>query len=478
MDMKPSTETATEPVFTLGDLLSETETARRGEREKIIIETEDLKRPSFSLDAERGLISAALYDGEAVLDKAEDAGLKAEDFYLVECATIWSAMLSLSRKKRAIDSVTVVEELNRKAKLRSVGGAVAVSKLSGSVVSSAMAKAYSEIIIEQSRIRSLQRTIATAKFEIENGTATSTEIINQTRMEMSNLEVRGGSIEFNISDVTKSVLDSMPAFGGTRDVVKTGFLDLDNLIGGFGGGDLIVVAGRPSMGKTCWGLDVARHVALGEKKPVLIFSLEMTDNQLVERLIGAQANVETKKKTFNAVENRDVVEAAGTISEAPIIIDDTAGLSVGNIRARARKAHAKHGLGLVVIDYMQLLTSERNLDSRTGEMSETSNSLKRLARELRCPVVAMSQLTRGPESRLNKRPLMSDLRESGAIEQDADMVALLYREEYYGGEKTPDESKGIAELIISKNRNGPTGVVKLHFASSIPKFSNHTQRAM
>ena len=226
------------------------------------------------------------------------------------------------------------------------------------------------------------------------------------------------------------------------------------------------------MGKTCWGLDVARHVALEKQKPVLIFSLEMTSEQLTERLIGAESRVSTKAPTLNTKEKSDLITAAGIIADSPIMIDDAAGLSVAEIRSRTRKISNTTPLSLVVVDYIQLLTSSRDLSNRAGEMSETSNGLKRLARELKVPVIAISQLNRGPESRLDKRPLMSDLRESGAIEQDADMVMLLYREEYYGKDKTPEEAKGIAEFIVSKNRNGPTGMVRLKFESEIPKFEN------
>ena len=474
--MEASTEASAESpmgeTIKLGDLLKVVEDEREKERSQSIEKEKNFQPPTFSLDAERGLISAMMFDAVAVVEKAEDVGLKSADFYLPYCREMWKAGISLVRKERPVDAVTIVEELNRKATLSIVGGPGAISQLSTIIVAPTMAAAYCEIIVEQSRIRSLSVSLANASFEAKSGGKNSMEIIDTARREMSEIEIRGGDIEFDILQTTKTVLQSLEALGGKRETMPTGFIDVDSMIGGFAGGDLVIVAGRPSMGKTCWALDVARHVGLKEDKNVLIFSLEMTSEQLTERLIGGEARVSTKKARFSTSERDAVMSAAGSIGDSKIIIDDTAGLSVSEIRSRARKIHNKNPLGMVVIDYIQLLASERKLDNRSGEMAETSNALKRLARELRIPVVAMSQLNRGTESRLDKRPLMSDLRESGAIEQDADIVALLYREEYYGGDKTPDASKGIAELMISKNRNGPTGKVKLKFTAEVPRFDN------
>jgi replicative DNA helicase len=455
-----------EEIITLGDLFDgpgATSDKRSGE---------DPTSETWSVEAERGVVGSVFLDSEFALRKCEEAALTSDDFYFNDCRNIFSAFESLQKKARKIDPVTVMEELSRQARLSKIGGPAKVSELSASCVSPVMSGVYAEIIVEKSKLRSLGDVLNRCLQHSRCGSMTSGKIMDAARREISAIETSGSVGDYDMKSIAQSVLESLPALGGTRETTTTGFVDLDNLVGGFGAGDLVIIAGRPSMGKTCIGLDMARHVGIKDQKPVMVFSLEMTSEQLMERLIAAESGVSTKKPSFTSSEAVSVTGAAGIVGESPILIDDTGGISVSQIRSRARQAHIKFGLGLIVVDYIQLLGNERNLENRVGEMSETSNALKRLAKELKVPIIVMSQLNRGPESRLDKRPLMSDLRESGAIEQDADIVALLYREEYYAQDKTPDDAKGIAELIISKNRNGPTGKVKLKFVADIPSFKN------
>ena len=453
-----------EDTIELGDLLVE-QRSRDTSDTQAITET-------WSVEAERGMIGSVFLDPDYTLRKCEEVALTSGDFFFEDCRAIFSAFESLQKKARSIDTVTVMEELSRRATLAKIGGPGRISELSTSIVSPVMCKVYAEIIVEKSKLRGLGDILNRCLQHSKCGSMNSDQIMDTARREMSAIETSGSVGDYDMESVAKSVLESLPALGGKRETISTGFVDLDNLLGGLGAGDLIIVAGRPSMGKTCFGLDVARHVGVRNQKPVLVFSLEMTSEQLMERLIAAESGVSTKKATFTTSEATSVTGAAATVGGSPVLIDDTGGISVAEIRSRSRQANIKFGLGLIVVDYIQLLGNERNLENRVGEMSETSNALKRLAKELRVPVIVMSQLNRGPESRLNKRPLMSDLRESGAIEQDADVVALLYREEYYAQDKTPDSEKGVAELIISKNRNGPTGNVKLRFLPEMPSFKN------
>ena len=459
---------------TLGDLLTQRKSNELEAKEELVNEfKEKMTQTVHDSLAEKSILQALLFAPEQTVEIVEEHGLMASDFFSQANAFTMEAIEFLLKKRKPVDTLSVCDELNRRDRLRKVGGATFLTDLSKDVMFTSLGTNMSaQLVVDCSRRRTLSEMIFKGMMNCQTGTHRTIEVIDELRRGMSEVEVRGGASRFDLQAVAKTVLESLPALGGKRDTIPTGFIDLDNLIGGMSGGDLVIVAGRPSMGKTCWGLDVARKLAVEKAKPVLLFSLEMTTEQLTERLIGAEAGVSTKASHLNDNEKAKVIEAAGIIGDAPITIDDAAGLSVADIRARTRKIANHTPLSLVVVDYIQLLSSSRDLKNRTGEMSETSNGLKRLARELRVPVVAISQLNRGPEARLDKRPLMSDLRESGAIEQDADMVMLLYREEYYGKEKTPDEAKGVAECIISKNRNGPTGMVRLKFQSEIPRFDN------
>jgi replicative DNA helicase len=263
----------------------------------------------------------------------------------------------------------------------------------------------------------------------------------------------------------------LPVFGGMPKGISVGFIDIDHYFKP-GPGDLIIVAARPSMGKTAFVLDVARNFAVKNDQAVMIFSLEMTAEQLVGRMISAQSGVESKKKRLTSTETMRVTKSSGDISASPLYIDETPAISIGEIKARARSLARKVPISLIIVDYIQLVTPTRQSDNRSTEVGEISAGLKAIAREINCPVIALSQLNRAVEQRNDRRPLMSDLRESGSIEQDADVVSFLYREEYYAKDRTPSELVGVAEFIIGKNRNGPTGSVRLSFNSSLPRFGN------
>lgn len=426
-------------------------------------------------EAERGVLAGLLSGDDRVVIEIDDTGLIETDFYFEDHRLIFRSTERLKRRGRKIDIVTVADDLDRRGELELSGGHGKISELGGQVMSPSICRSYAEIIKDKSRMRSLKVALNVADHDVKAGSKNVDDILNSLSADLSDIENKMAKKKYDISATTKNCLDKMVALGNQRDAMPTGFQDFDNLCGGLGNGDLMIVAGRPSMGKTCFALDVARNVAIKDKKTVMIFSLEMSDEQLVDRLISAECKVSTKKNNASKDEISSIVSAAATISESSIVIDDTAGLRVSDIRARAKSVNLKQKIDLLIVDYIQLISSERNLSSRTGEVSEISNSLKRLARELSCPVIVVSQLNRGPEARTDKRPLMSDLRESGAIEQDADQIVLLFREEYYGGPKTPEENKGKAELILSKNRNGPTGIVELSFISDVPCFADLTR---
>jgi replicative DNA helicase len=261
--------------------------------------------------------------------------------------------------------------------------------------------------------------------------------------------------------------------------VPSGFTDFDSKTCGLQPGELIIIAARPSMGKTALTLNIASYVAVRKNIPVAVFSLEMGAEQLVQRLLGAQAGIDLsriRKGQIKSTEWTDMARAAGELSEAPVYIDETPGLSIAELRTKARRMHHEHGIQLLIIDYLQLMSGPPGYENKATEVGEISKGLKSLARELSIPVIALSQLNRGVESRTDKRPMMSDLRESGAIEQDADLIAFLYREEYYLKDKTPEDKIGVAELIIGKHRNGPTGTLELQFKSELTRFENLTRQ--
>lgn len=431
--------------------------------------------PPHNLEAEQSVLGSMLIDAEAVSVAA--GSLKAEDFYSEAHKEIFEAMLNLYDRGEPVDLVTVVEELRQRGTLEGVGGAAYISDLSVAVPSTANLKYYIQIVEEKSILRQL---IAASNEIIRDSYEAQEEldiILDRAEKRIFEISQRQTTNYFepikNILLETYAKIEELSKKKGGIIGLPTGFHEFDQKTSGLHPSDLILVAARPSMGKTSFVLNIAQYVALRQKVPVAIFSLEMSKEQLVQRMLSSEANVELQKiRTGNLNEDDwlKLVRAAGPLSQAPIYIDDTGGLSVMEIRSKARRLKMEKGLGLLVIDYLQLMSGRGRAENRQQEISEISRSLKALARELKVPVIALSQLSRAPEARTQHRPMLSDLRESGAIEQDADLVVFIYRDEYYN----PDtDKKNIAEIIIAKQRNGPTGTIELVWLGQYTKFANY-----
>ncbi|NLJ33148.1 MAG: replicative DNA helicase [Firmicutes bacterium] len=428
--------------------------------------------PPFSLEAEQSVLGAMFLEREAVLIAAEI--LQPEDFYRDAHRYIFQAILSLEEEGKPADLVTVTEALRRRDWLEKAGGLAFLTTLAQSVPTAANVEHYARIVEDKSILRRLIREatrIIQNSYEAAHDASAILDEAEQIILRVSQYRDTSGFVQ--VKDIISAAYDRIEYLyqnkGGLTGI-PTGFKDLDLLTAGLQPADFIVIAGRPSMGKTSFALNVAQHVALEAKIPVAIFSLEMSREQLIQRLLCSEAGIDGQKLRTGFLDEEDwllLTAAMARYSEAPIYIDDSPIMTVMDIRAKARRLVQEQGQALVIVDYLQLLDGRRSLDSRQQEITEISRGLKALARELSVPVVALSQLSRAVEQRQDKRPVLSDLRESGAIEQDADVVALLYRDEYYN----PDsEERGIAEIIIGKQRNGPTGLIQLAFLKNIMRF--------
>ncbi len=431
--------------------------------------------PPHNNEAEQSVIGAIFLDPQALITAAEV--LIPDDFYRVAHQKIFDTMIILSDKGQAIDVVTVTEELSAKKELEDVGGISYLTEIANSVPTAANIVHYANIVEEKSLLR---RLIRVATSIVEDGYAREDEVeallseAEKKMMEVSNRK-NGGDFK-HIKDVLVETYDNIELLHTRKgDVtgIPTGFRDLDLITAGFQRNDLIIVAARPSVGKTAFALNVAQNVATKTDENVAIFSLEMGAEQLVMRMLCAEGNIDAQVLRTGALEAEDwrkLTMAMGSLSNAGIFIDDSPGIRINEIRSKCRRLQQEHGLGMIMIDYLQLISgSGRSGENRQQEVSEISRSLKALARELKIPVIALSQLSRGVEQRQDKRPMMSDLRESGSIEQDADIVSFLYREDYYDKET---ENQNMIEIIIAKQRNGPTGTVTLAFAKEYNKFVN------
>jgi len=435
--------------------------------------------PPHSIEAEESVIGGVLLDNEA-FDRIADV-VKPEDFYVERHARILSAMASLSDSAMPMDAVTIAERLRQRGDLERIGGVAFLLELSERVPTAANVEHYARIVKEKATIRRLIRA--------------STEIIDRaydTSVETDDYVDRAEQAIFEISEQARhagpmridslvvqslSKIDKLIERQSTITGVPTGFEDLDRMTAGFQPSDLIIVAGRPSMGKTAFCLNIAANVALLANTGVAVFSLEMSADQLVMRMLCSLAQLDLARVRVGHIQDREykkIAQAVGQLGEAPIYIDDTPALSVMELRARARRLRRDPAanLGLIVVDYLQLMRGKGE-DSREQEISNISRSLKALAKELSLPIIALSQLNRQVELRADKKPVMADLRESGAIEQDADVIAFIYRDEVYHPD-TPDQ--GIAEIIIAKQRNGPIGNVRLSFQKQFALFSSLSQR--
>ncbi|MFC5589984.1 replicative DNA helicase [Sporosarcina soli] len=431
--------------------------------------------PPHNNEAEQSVIGAIFLEPQALITAAEL--LVPEDFYRIAHQKIFDTMISLSDKGQAIDVVTVTEELSAKKELEDVGGISYLTEIANAVPTAANIAFYARIVEEKALLR---RLIRVATSIVEDGYAREDEVealLSEAEKKMMEVSNRKNAGDFrHIKDVLVETYDNIELLHtrkGDITGIPTGFRDLDKMTAGFQRNDLIILAARPSVGKTAFALNVAQNVATKTDENVAIFSLEMGADQLVMRMLCAEGNIDAQVLRTGALEAEDwrkLTMAMGSLSNAGIFIDDSSGIRVNEIRSKCRRLQQEHGLGMIIIDYLQLISgSGRAGENRQQEVSEISRSLKGLARELKVPVIALSQLSRGVEQRQDKRPMMSDLRESGSIEQDADIVSFLYREDYYDKET---ENQNIIEIIIAKQRNGPTGTVSLAFAKEYNKFVN------
>ncbi|MBN1356257.1 replicative DNA helicase [bacterium] len=436
--------------------------------------------PPFDLEAERAVLGGILLDNQ-ILNSLIDV-VKPEDFYRESHRLIFETMIEIVDGGEVIDLISLKNELDKHKVLETIGGIETISGLLEETSSAANLEYYAGIVREKSILRKLIRAAEVITREGYQASGEVRDIVDAAESRIFEIaqsgETRGPR---HIKDVIHSTFDDLARLSEKPSLVTglpTGFEDLDTLTTGFHGGELVIIAGRPSMGKTTLGLNIVQHLAIKEKTPCLVFSLEMTQEQLVQRFLSAEAEVDGQNLRRGIVKGEDwskLARAAGELSQAPIYIDDTPAVSILEMRSRARRIKSKCGLGLVVVDYMQLMQSRRHYESRQLEISDISRSLKFMAKELGCPVLALSQLSRAVEARKENRPQLSDLRESGAIEQDADVVMMIYRPEKYDIQEIhirgrKENSKGVAEIIIAKQRNGPTGSVFLAFREHLLQF--------
>ena len=443
--------------------------------------------PPQNIEAEQSVLGAMLIDKEAIAKATEI--LSAEDFYREAHRVIFSAMLEIYNKNEAVDMITVTDILRRDNKLEDVGGIAYITSLANVVLTAANVKYHAEIVAEKSVLRQLVKVsteIAAMGYEANDEVGVLLDTAESRILEISNRKKRADftPISAVLMDSVQNIEKLLNNKGGLTGI-PTGFNDLDKLTSGLHPSDFIILAARPSMGKTALALNIVQNVALrahkrvgGDPRSVAFFSLEMSKEQLVNRMLCAEANIDSQRLRIGEMKEDDwthLWDACDVMSKAKIYIDDTAGITVMDMRSRARRLKAEHGLDLIVVDYLQLMqgSGKRNTSGdRQQEVSEISRSLKALARELDVPVLALSQLSRGVEARQVKRPMLSDLRESGSLEQDADIVAFLYREDYYD----PETENKHTELIIAKHRNGPVDTVNLFFHKQFTKFVGFTKR--
>lgn len=432
-----------------------------------------MKSMPQSIEAEQSVIGAMIIDKNAIVQVTER--LREDDFYRDGHREIYKAIVEMFKQDMAVDLITLLEFLKSTDKLDNAGGVSYITEISSAVTTTANVSSYIKIVEQKAILRRLIRAstkiiedsynkqsevenvVESAEkkiFEIaENRTSTDVEPLNQV-LERGFLEIE--RIFNNKGEITG---------------VGSGIKDLDAKTSGFQKGDMVLIAARPSMGKTTFALNIAENAAIKEGKSVVIFSLEMSKEQLAYKLLCSEANIDMLKLRTGALEDNDwqnIARAAGPLSKAKIYIDDTAGVSVMEMRSKCRRLKIEHGIDLILIDYLQLMSGSNN-ESRQQEVSEISRSIKALAKEMECPVIALSQLSRAPEQRADHRPMLSDLRESGSIEQDADVVMFLYRDEYYNKET---EDKNVCECIIAKQRNGPVGTVSMSFMGALSKFAD------
>ncbi|MGL4453435.1 MAG: replicative DNA helicase [Sarcina sp.] len=426
-----------------------------------------------SIEAEQAVLGAMMVERNAIAKSAE--ALSADDFYRESHKIVFKSIVEMFQKDDAVDQVTLIEYLKSNDMLEKAGGITYIAEMEAGVLSTENIGDYIKIVADKATLRRLIKASTDIISSCYNEQSDVMKVVDSAEKKIFDISETKNSGDFeSISDVLERGFEEIERLyknKGETTGVASGFKDLDDKTSGFQSGDMVLIAARPSMGKTTFALNIAEHAALKEGKSVVIFSLEMSKEQLAYKLLCSQASVDMLSLRTGQLEDKDwenIARAAGPLSSAKIYIDDTAGVSIMEMRSKCRKLKAEHGIDMILIDYLQLMSGSGE-ESRQQEVSEISRNIKAIAKEMKCPVIALSQLSRAPEQRADHRPMLSDLRESGSIEQDADLVMFLYRDEYYN--KETDE-KNIGECIVAKQRNGPVGTVKLAWLGQYSRFGN------
>ncbi|EMG32363.1 replicative DNA helicase [Streptococcus phage Javan350] len=439
---------------------------------------DDFKIPPHDLVAEQSVLGAVFISPDSLITLADD--LTPDDFYKPANKIVFKTMLSLLEKGEPIDATTMVSALTNQGDISTIGGINYVVELVNSTPTSKNVEHYAKLVKEKATLRKMIANLSDSLSSAYQGDVSIDDIIAKTEKSMLDISNQNTGTGFrNVADILDTHMQMVETRSQTDGVVtglSTGFVGLDKITTGLHEDNLIILAARPAMGKTALALNIAQYIAVKEKKPVAIFSLEMGAESLIERMLAAEGMVEgynLKTGNLSVEEWSRLVHAQGNLYDAPIFVDDTAGIRISEIRSKARKlAQEMGGLGVIIIDYLQLITGSKG-ENRQQVVSEISRELKILAKDLKVPVIALSQLSRAVEQRQDKRPMLADLRESGSIEQDADIVAFLYRDAYYQKEQADSqESNNVTELILEKNRHGSLGTVKLYFHKEYTKFSS------
>ncbi len=433
--------------------------------------------PPHSIEAEQSVLGALLLSEKGMYALVIEEGLRTEDFYRERHRLIYAAMLSLYEQSEPIDVLTVAEHLRSGGQLEAAGGAATIDGLAGTVPAAGNLRRYAKIV----RDHALLRRLLTASYEIQRSVVEQDglprELVERAERTMLEVAHDDRTKDFRpideVLDVELDKLHRLSLEKTSHTGTPSGFKDHDEVTGGFQPGNLVIIAARPAMGKSALVVNIAENAALDHNRPVALFSLEMSESELAQRFLASQSRTKGEElRKGRVAEHRwgKIIDATQRLARAPLFIDDSSDLGLLEVRAKARRLHQQHGLGLIIVDYLQLLRPDGRVENRVEQIGQMSRGLKILARELHCPVIALSQLNRGVEQRTDKRPVLSDLRESGSIEQDADLVAFIYREEYYDKES---EREGEADIIIAKHRNGAIGEVTLTFQKEYPKFLNY-----
>lgn len=439
---------------------------------------DDFKIPPHDLVAEQSVLGAVFIAPDTIISLADE--LTPEDFYKPAHKIVFKTMLSLFEKGEPIDATTMGSALTNQGDISKIGGITYIVELVNSTPTSKNVEHYAKLVKEKATLRKMIEDLSDSLSSAYQGDVSIDDIITKTEKSMLDISNQNTGTGFrNVADILDTHMQMVETRSQTDGIVtglSSGFIGLDKITTGLHEDNLIILAARPAMGKTALALNIAQHIAVKEKKPVAIFSLEMGAESLIERMLAAEGMVEgyhLKTGNLSVEEWHRLVHAQGNLYDAPIFVDDTAGIRISEIRSKARKlAQEMGGLGVIIIDYLQLITGSKG-ENRQQVVSEISRELKILAKDLKVPVIALSQLSRAVEQRQEKRPMLSDLRESGSIEQDADIVAFLYRDAYYQKEQADSqEANNVTELILEKNRHGSLGTVKLYFHKEYTKFSS------